>query len=591
MKKNIDKLKTVKKSIFNSYRVVFITCKVLMLLFFILKIIIATIPLLHLYLLNLTLNEVVSSEPFIPSIVWLVVLLCVSSITGYLSNVALNSVKKNMESKIIKYTQMRYYEKICSISISIFDTPDGRDSAQCAEHLHDNPYVVFSLTVDIISSFYSFFAVAIILFQFNTLFSILLLVLSIPITITGYSQTALFNKFERNNLANTRFHSYFKWILTSRETARDLRMYDLKDYMEGKYKTYLSKYLGERRQLKNSYLKLELLFKIIQLSGVLSFIALIVFSAYKGEITIGELTMYTGFAFSFTGSFMSIVSTFDFVVGISIWMKDAIKFFKSEEENCSGEEICHFKSLEFINVSFTYPQSDKPVLKDVSFSIHRGETVSLLGVNGAGKTTIVKLILGLYKPTSGKILVNGQIIENYDLNSLRNLYSVLFQEYVNYPLTLREAISANKPGDMDNDELIISSIKRSGLSEIFDEADLETFLSKQFDDDGIELSKGQWQKMALARTYFKDSDVLIFDEPSSSLDPIAEEELFLQFEKIAKNKTGIMISHRISSAILSNRIIVLNEGIIEEQGTHDSLMQKKGLYSKLFNLQKKKYTV
>ena len=201
-------------------------------------------------------------------------------------------------------------------------------------------------------------------------------------------------------------------------------------------------------------------------------------------------------------------------------------------------------------------------------------------------------MLGLYEIESGEILINGYPMSDYNIIDVRRMFSALFQNFVQYPLSLRDNIALSDYDRASDDDAVISALKQSGVYDEMQEKltnGLDSFMTRQFDDNGTELSKGQWQKVALSRAYFKNADILIFDEPSAALDAEAEDRIFKNFEDISEGKTGIMISHRISAARMSNKIIVLDGGIITECGSHDELVEKNGLYAKLYNLQKEKY--
>ena len=259
-------------------------------------------------------------------------------------------------------------------------------------------------------------------------------------------------------------------------------------------------------------------------------------------------------------------------------------------ENC--RPLNGFTTLVFDNVYFKYPHTENYVLSGVSFTLNRGDRLSIVGINGSGKSTIIKLMLGLYEIKSGQILLNGYPMSDYDIRDVRKLFSALFQSFVQYPLTLRENIALSDLAHVQDDAAIEGVLTQSG---VYDEIQpklqngIDSFMTRKFDDKGTELSKGQWQKIALSRAYFKDAAIIIFDEPSAALDAEAEDRIFQNFESMSDGKTGIMISHRISSARVSNKIIVLDGGRITECGRHDELVAAGGLYAKLYNLQREKY--
>lgn len=252
------------------------------------------------------------------------------------------------------------------------------------------------------------------------------------------------------------------------------------------------------------------------------------------------------------------------------------EFYNTKE----GIILNEFESLEFDDVYFKYPNSKKTVLNGVSFKIIRGDVVCLLGINGSGKSTIIKLLLGLYKPLSGKIKINGIELFKYNITSVRKKIGALFQDYGKYSLSLRENIAI---GDIKNytDEDIIKAIEEAGLSNVFSNNDLDIKISKKFDDDGRELSGGEWQKLALARINLRKSDIIILDEPSASLDVETEDYIFNQYSKLSNKHTVLLISHRIFVGKFSSKILLLKDGKIYEEGTHSDLMSLKANYIKI----------
>ena len=267
---------------------------------------------------------------------------------------------------------------------------------------------------------------------------------------------------------------------------------------------------------------------------------------------------------------------------------------KSEKTDAPKRKLEVFESLEFLNVYFRYPNTENYILQNTSFRINKGDRLSIVGINGAGKSTIIKLILGLYEIESGEIRINGNNMEEYAIQDVRKLFSVLFQNFVRYPLTFRENVGLSDYKNMGDDKKILSSMEKGGITQDILQKlrhGIDSTMTRTFDDDGVELSKGQWQKIAIARTYFKNADVIVFDEPSAALDAESEDRVFESFQDISKNKTGIMISHRISISKIATKVIVLDGGKIVEEGTHDELLKAGGLYAKLYNLQKSKYTM
>ena len=441
------------------------------------------------------------------------------------------------------------------------------------------------------------FAVALAtLVRFNVCFSLLFLALTIP----GIIFNTVFDKkaedLRREKAPDVRKFHYYRWMLTDAWPAKDVRMYDLTDHIKARYNEEKKQYLSDNKKLDKQKLLLLLLAEIIRRSGEIAFTVFVVFKAINSQISLGDVALYIGFALKTSNSFNNIV--FNLVMGYARStevMKRVFDFFAIKtEQNHGNRKLEVFENLVFDNVYFKYPHTDKYVLTGVSFTLNKGDKLSIVGINGSGKSTIIKLMLGLYEIESGQILINGHPMSDYDMHDVRKLFSALFQNFVQYPLSLRENIALSSLERMDSGDEIEGVLTQSGVYEDIKpklENGLDSFMTRQFADKGTELSKGQWQKIALSRAYFKNAPIIIFDEPSAALDAEAEDRIFKNFESISDGKTGIMISHRISSARMSNKIIVLDDGKVTEQGTHDELVSLGALYAKLYNLQREKYTV
>ena len=288
---------------------------------------------------------------------------------------------------------------------------------------------------------------------------------------------------------------------------------------------------------------------------------------------------------------MSVANNFDMVTQMAFYFQNLRDFFDYEPKIESGKEKCEeFRSLEFKNVYFRYPSAEKDTLHNVSFKINKGETVAIVGVNGAGKSTIVKLLLRFYDVTGGEILLNGKNIKEYDLASLRRSYGAVFQDYRNFAVSVFENIMCHECSDEEKKiaekALVQSGIwdKISGLPKGGD-----TVITKEFEKDGIGLSGGENQKVSVARLFAKDFQFAVLDEPSSALDPIAEYKMYENLIEVTKDKTVMYISHRLSSAVLSDKIIVISGGKVIETGSHKELLETGGEYSRMFTLQASSY--
>ena len=314
---------------------------------------------------------------------------------------------------------------------------------------------------------------------------------------------------------------------------------------------------------------------------------------FGSRITLGSLTMYVSSAITFSSTIIQFGENL-----IGLWQNSqflvpyqefmALKEETIEDGGVPMDDIV--ETLEFRNVSFTYPKAEKPVLKNVSFAVKKGEKISIVGLNGAGKSTLVKLICRMYKADSGEILVNGRDIYDYDYLSYMNVISAVFQDDKLFNFTIEENISCRESGADEN--RVNYLIDEVGMREKIDTLPegIHSRFGKEYDEDGVELSGGQGQKIAIARALYKKASMVILDEPASALDPIAEAEIYEKFNSLVEDKTAIYISHRMSSSVFCDRILIIDGGTVSDFDTHENLMKKTdSLYYKLFTSQAENY--
>ena len=316
-------------------------------------------------------------------------------------------------------------------------------------------------------------------------------------------------------------------------------------------------------------------------------------SIFGPQITLGALTMYVTSAITFSST---VIKFGENIVGL--WQNiqflqpyNEFMALKEETKDTSGIPFeGEVETLEFRNVTFTYPKAEKPVLSNVSFSVHKGEKISIVGLNGAGKSTLVKLICRMYQADSGEILVNGRNIYDYDYLSYMNVISAVFQDYKLFNFSIEENISCRETGADEN--RVNYLVEQVGLKEKIDELPegIASRFGKEYDEEGVELSGGQGQKIAIARALYKKASMVILDEPASALDPIAEAEIYEKFNSLVEDKTAIYISHRMSSSVFCDKILIIDGGTVSDFDTHENLMKKTdSLYYKLFHSQAENY--
>ena len=390
---------------------------------------------------------------------------------------------------------------------------------------------------------------------------------------------------------------YFSQLMTNKDLVKEVRIFNLSDTFIDKFKdTFAVYYKG----LKKLVIQENTWHVIIAIVTGLVNTALFLFVGYQvwlGNLKLGDYSFYSGSLTSIISCVGAIVSSTATIYQGTLFIDNMIQFNKLEATILPTvspalevkRHIAH--EIEFKNVYFSYPGSTKQVLKNVSFKLKPGSTTVLVGLNGAGKTTIIKLLTRLYDPTEGTILLDGEDIRKYDLKQLYEIYGTIFQDFGKYAVSARENIYYGDINHDIDDDKIASSAQSSGAADFIEKMTkgYNTPLMKYFEDDGTELSIGQWQKLSVARAFYSDSDIMILDEPTASLDALAEQQIFQQFERLTENKTSIFVSHRLSSATTADNIIVLEHGQVVEEGTHKELMDLGGKYYELFSTQAKRY--
>ncbi len=430
--------------------------------------------------------------------------------------------------------------------------------------------------------------------SYDWIVGVLYMITYIPGAIISYKHKTEVDQWSIDNIPETRKKNYYKSLLTGRYAAKDLRLYNLADYFKEKYHSLWNKIRDERAKLFVKGSIISFLASLLTYSGLVVIILLSVRSVLLGSMAIGTLALYIGLAQTSGENFGTIIDSLACQIEIDVpHVIQYINFLNYENriKDEGGESIPRFPEIEFRNVYFIYPGNDDYTLNDLSFKIESGKKIALIGVNGAGKTTVIKLLLRFYEPQAGEILLDRKNIRNFSLNELHKLFSVCFQDITHYSLTFRENIAISDIDRMNDTDSVKAAAMASGINKIVDELDdgLETDMTRQFNETGAELSGGQWQKVALARAFFRNSQFIILDEPSSSLDPEAEDYIFSSFKRLCKNKGGILVSHRLSSIMMVDEIVLLDSGTVLETGTHAELMNQNGKYAEMYRMQAEKY--
>jgi len=445
-------------------------------------------------------------------------------------------------------------------------------------------------------SFISLATMASLLLSFSWATALILAVAVLPAVFVQYRYSKKNYRMQSSVTPKERRAMYLHSLLTSTNYAKDIRLLGLGQL-------FISRYRDLREQIRKERLSLtfrgsaeELASKAIALAVVFGTFAFIAQQAFNGVITIGDMLMYFGaiqqgqsFLNSFLSSLVGLYENNLFLTALYQFLDLKTKIEEPSNPISFPRPIKN--GICFEQVGFSYPNTSTIVLKDINLEILPGQIVALVGENGSGKTTLIKLLCRLYDPQEGTIKIDGIDLRNFRTYDLRREISAVLQDYANYHFKARENIwlgNINMPEDMDN---IVRAAECAGIDEAIKRLakGYDTFLGRVFEKNGAELSIGEWQKIALARAFFRDSQLIILDEPTSSLDAKAEENVFNGFKQLSAGKMAVIISHRLSSVTMADRIYYIKEGRVTEHGTHRQLMDQGKEYAQLFEIQAKHY--
>lgn len=388
-----------------------------------------------------------------------------------------------------------------------------------------------------------------------------------------------------------RLLDYLRYVGASDEMAKEVKLFDLSDFLVGRYAKLSDEFYEENKRLAVKRNVVSTIFVTIGTLGYYGAYAVTIYLTVLGRFTLGALTFLAGSFRQSRDLIQRILLSLSQVFEESLYLSDLFTFFDVQPRVTSRPgarpvPVPIRQGFEFQDVGFRYPGSQRWAVRHLSFTFQPGERIALVGENGAGKTTLVKLLARLYDPDEGRILLDGVDLREYDLDSLRRNIGVIFQDFVRYDFILKENIGVSQVERLDDDAKIRDAARRSLADSVATrlEKGYDQMLGRRF-DGGVELSGGEWQKVALARAYMRDAQVLILDEPTASLDARAEYEVFLRFAELTKGRMAVLISHRFSTVRMAERILVLRGGELVDQGMHEELVERGGLYAELFSLQ------
>ncbi len=508
------------------------------------------------------------------------------------------SIIKRMHSqRIDRYATNEMMKKVSSLDAIYFEKPEYYNEITKANQNVWRVNEFFWQFTYFIGQLISVLVIIGALWLFDFRIVILIVASILPSIILMFKSTQIvWSAFSSDSPIFRQAHYYRGLMIESAEAIREIKLFKLRPHFMNKFDELFTEFM--KKQERAAWKEFFVLIFIGIAEGILAVIAawLVVQGFLQGEITIGEFTFLWALLFQFADHARWMVRMIGEMNSNATFTTPLVRINKFKPQIREPLKPVKFPQklkhgIEFKNVTFYYPGSKTPALSKVSFTIKPGESVSLVGENGSGKTTLIKLLTRLYDVTEGEILIDGINIKKYSLEDLHNNIGVIFQDFMKYEALVEENIGFGRLEEINKREKVHKASVKSEAWEFIKELDKKyrTHLGKTLKEEGTELSVGQWQKIALARAFFKDAQLLILDEPTAAVDAKAEYKLFQKFRNLTKNKTTILISHRFSTVRMADEIIVIHRGKITEKGSHRELLRKNGLYSKLFRLQAEGY--
>lgn len=493
------------------------------------------------------------------------------------------------------HTFTKVYHHAAELDLAYFESPRFHDELEkVRQGLGYRPEQAMNLVVEFLSSLAGLFSLSFLLIKVGWWAPPVLIVLSLPRLI--YRMKFAYHTYSITDERTPQSRKIWQvnWLLTYKDAAAEIKTFNLKDYLVGIFTKINNQFIAQNRALSKKQTVYSFFLDLFGNGSYYLLALVIIMQTIQNKLTIGDFTMLTGVIRQYQSVLQGIFAYLSRFYQNNLFLQHYFSFLDMKPHIRSPKNpqkigLSKPVTIEFKNVTFGYDPG-KPVLKNINLKIADAKNFALVGENGAGKTTLIKLLLRLYDPTEGQILINNVDIRELDLNQLRQILGVIFQDYQRYEMTVKENVAFGNIARIGQTNKVIEAARLSGASEFVEKLPkkYDSILGKYF-EEGVDLSGGEWQKIALARAFFSDAPILIMDEPTASLDPKSEYEVFNNLIKSTKNKSLILISHRFSTVRLADEIIVLHKGEIAEQGAHEELMKLNGRYAKLYDLQAKWY--
>jgi ATP-binding cassette subfamily B protein len=570
-----------------------------------LRLVRAVLPVLSLWVAKLIIDEVVrlSALPDLPVslrdlwsgeartlALYVLAELGLAILSDLLGRVA-GLVDSLLSERLTVSTSLRLMDHAATLDLQQFEDAGFQDRLERARRQAAGRMTLLGQILGQMQDLVTVTTFAVGLLAYNPWLILLLVVALVPAFLGEAHFNARSYNLDYRRTPERRELDYVRQTAASVETAKEVKIFGLSGFLRDRYRELSLGFYAANRQLARQRAAWGALFTGLGTGGYYLAYGWLILATLRGELTLGDLTFLAGSFQRLRSLFEGLLSSFSSTAAQALYLEDLFGFFETAPAILSPPGARPVPSpiregFVFEDVGFRYPGVERWAVRHLDFSLHAGETLALVGVNGAGKTTLVKLLARLYDPTEGRILLDGRDLRDYDLDDLRGRIGVIFQDFVRFNLTAGDNIAVGRIAARDDDARIEAAARKSLADDLIRRlpAGYGQMIGKRF-LNGVELSGGEWQKVAIARAYMRDAEVLILDEPTAALDARAEFEVFQRFKELSAARTAVLISHRFSSVRMADRILVLAGGRVEASGTHDDLLAQGGRYAELFELQ------
>lgn len=555
----------------------------------------AILPLLSLYLMKLIIDGIISPQGLNPEVpqetIEYLIYLGLVLLFQAISNTVSQLVADAQEQKVSDYMTGIVQKQALELDLSYFEDPQFHNTHfQAQKEAVFRPVRIVTSLMGVLQNLISLLLLAGFLSFLSPSVGVVLVISILPAIIIKYRYSKKMYNWLKERMAKQRESHYLNFIMGDYHHAKEIRVFNSGAKLRQRYKAIREKLFREKLTIGRIKTINTLIAKVFEVSAEIGVYTFIIYRTIKGTITIGDMVIYYQ-AFqkgklnltNALESFVKLVENKMFLTYIRDFLGFKSRLTQPSNPIDFPESIEDGITLK--KVGFRYPEQESPAVRDVSVSFKRGELCAIVGENGSGKSTLLKLLCRLYDPTSGEIMLDNQTLNKYDLQSYQKQLTVTFQDFVKYQFTVEENITLNHK-EIEDQEKLAAILQSTGAKEFVDTLP-NTFnqkLGKQY-NDGLDLSLGQWQKIAIARSMYREANIILMDEPTSAIDPLAEHTIFENLKSQSRDKIVVLITHRLYNLRMADKIIVMDQGTVVETGNHDELINKQGVYAKMFEKQ------